>query len=328
MAHLQKYKSIRPLNKSVMIRIDDQLFMAIMAYAQKQTDTELLNCPEMVRAVMAAVCLDKTFVHISNQNILQTGMTYYTESDIEGYESQIETLKSRVSEYANELNMRDVRLKNMAEQHQVEVAILKAKIQSNVGNYNQPSQDQNQSGSNQSGSNQSGLELSEYGMNKPAIEPIALNMEEIIQDKFLEVVGNQLVIEYFNQQTKLNQRFGISGFNGVFKVVEEIPNSLLEHHPLVVYWKKRVGQFENAVVNATEAFFQQDHTVQQMSQNEQLALNALIKREQMLWWLITHFTTIRGFDHKYCNYLRTYAKLGVFIFSLSMIKFLSGSNLT
>ena len=119
-----------------MIRIDDQLFMAIMAYAQKQTDIELLNCPEMVRAVMAAVCLDKTFVHISNQNILQTGNTYYTESDIEGYESQIETLKSRVSEYANELNMRDVRLKNMAEQHQVEVAILKAKIPSNLDNYN------------------------------------------------------------------------------------------------------------------------------------------------------------------------------------------------
>ena len=61
---------------------------------------------------------------------------YYTESDIEGYESQIETLKSRVSEYANELNMRDVRLKNMAEQHQGEVAILKAKISSNAGNYN------------------------------------------------------------------------------------------------------------------------------------------------------------------------------------------------
>ena len=105
MAHLQRYKSIRPLNKSVMIRIDDQLFMAIMAYAQEQTDIELLNCPEMIRAVMAAVCLDKTFVHISNQNILQTGNTYYTESDIEGYESQIETLKSRVSEYANELGV-------------------------------------------------------------------------------------------------------------------------------------------------------------------------------------------------------------------------------
>ena len=141
-----------------MIRIDDQLFMAIMAYAQKQTDTELLNCPEMVRAVMAAVCLDKTFVHISNQNILQTGNTYYTESDIEGYESQIETLKSRVSEYAHELNMRDVRLKNMAEQHQGEVAILKAKISSNAGNYNQSNQyqannpviptNQNQCGSN------------------------------------------------------------------------------------------------------------------------------------------------------------------------------------
>ena len=328
MAHLQKYKSIRPLNKSVMIRIDDQLFMAIMAYAQKQTDTELLNCSEMVRAVMAAVCLDKTFVHISNQNILQTGNTYYAESDIQVYESQIETLKSRVSEYANELNIRDVKLQHMAEQHQVEVAILEAKIppnlpilgviknesQSNLGNYNQSSQDQDPANkpvipTNQ---NQSGLELSEYGMNKPDIEPMPINMEEIIQDKFLEVVGNQLVIEYFNQKTKLNQSFGISGFNGVFKVVEEIPNSLLEHHPLVVYWKKRVGQFENAVVNATEAFFQQDHTVQQMSQNEQLALNALVEREQMLWWLITHFTTIRGFDQKYCNYLietvRTYCQ--------------------
>ena len=41
-----------------------------------------------------------------------------------------------MSEYANELNMRDVRLKNMAEQHQVEVAILKAKIPSNLDNYN------------------------------------------------------------------------------------------------------------------------------------------------------------------------------------------------
>ena len=93
MAHLQRYKSIRPLNKSVMIRIDDQLFMAIMAYTQEQADTELLNCTEMIRAVMAAVCLDKTFVHISNNNTLQTGTTYYTASDIQVYESQIETLK-------------------------------------------------------------------------------------------------------------------------------------------------------------------------------------------------------------------------------------------
>ena len=90
----------------------------------------------MIRAVMSAVCLNKTFVHISNQNTLQTGTTYYTASDIQVYESQIETLKSRVSEYAHELNMRDVRLKNMAEQHQGEVAILKAKIPSNLDNYN------------------------------------------------------------------------------------------------------------------------------------------------------------------------------------------------
>ena len=86
-------------------------------------------------------------------------------------------------------------------------------------------------------------------------------------------------------------------------MVEEIPNALLEHHPLVVYWKKRVGQFENAVVNATEAFFKQNDTVQQMSQNQQLALNALVQREQMLWWFITHCTTIRGFDQKYFNFL-------------------------
>jgi hypothetical protein len=52
--------------------------------------------------------------------------------------------------------MRDVKLQNMAEQHQVEVAILQAKIpanlpnlgvinnesQSNLGNYNQSNQDQ------------------------------------------------------------------------------------------------------------------------------------------------------------------------------------------
>ena len=54
--------------------------------------------------------------------------------------------------------MRDVRLKNMVEQHQGEVAILKAKISSNAGNYNQSNQyqannpviptNQNQCGSN------------------------------------------------------------------------------------------------------------------------------------------------------------------------------------
>ena len=340
MQNMKLYKNLEPLIAGSMVRLDSPLFSAVMNEAVKAGIPSYAN---FVRAILAATCLDKTYGDITPpQGQLVAGNTYYTESDIQGYESQIETLKSRVSEYTHELNMRDVKLQHIAEQHQIEVAILKAKIppnlpnlgviknesQSNLGNYNQPSQDQdlankpviptnlNQVGSTQNQSNQdqnqSGLELSEYGMNKPDIEPIALNMEEIIQDKFLEVVGNQLVIEYFNQQTKLNQRFGISGFNGVFKVVEEIPNSLLEHHPLVVYWKKRVGQFENAVVNATEAFFQQDHTVQQMSQNEQLALNALIKREQMLWWLITHFTTIRGFDHKYCNYLietvRTYCQ--------------------
>ena len=160
MAHLQKYKSIRALDKSLMVRIDDQLFMAIMAYTQEQTNTKLLNCTEMIRAVMAAVCLDKTFVHISNDNTLQTGNTYYTESDIQVYESQIETLKSRVSAYAHDLNIRDVKLQNMIEQHQVEVAILKAKILPNVGNYNQLNQYQDQANNpviptnqNQCGSN-------------------------------------------------------------------------------------------------------------------------------------------------------------------------------
>ena len=184
MAHLQKYKSIRPLNKSVMIRIDDQLFMAIMAYAQEQTDTELLNYTEMIRAILAATCLEKTYGDITaQQGELVAGSTYYTESDIQVYESQIETLKSRVSEYANELNIRDVRIKNMAEQHQVEVAILKAKIQSNVGNYNQSSQDQdptnkpviptnqNESGSNLnhsggSNQNQAGSNVNQVGSNQ------------------------------------------------------------------------------------------------------------------------------------------------------------------
>jgi len=150
---------------------------------------------------------------------------------------------------------------------------------------------------------QAGLDLSERGTNQPVPEIVPIDMVELINENFLEVVGNKLVIEYFNQQNKLNQSFGISGFSGTFKVVEEIPNSLLEHHPLVVYWKKQVGQFENAVVNATEAFFEKDNTVQQMTRNEQLALVALTKREQMLWWLITHFTTIRGSEIKYYQYL-------------------------
>ena len=47
-------------------------------------------------------------------------------------------------------------------------------------------------------------------------------MVELINENFLEVIGNKLVIEYFNQQNKLNQSFGISGFSGTFKVVEEI----------------------------------------------------------------------------------------------------------
>ena len=326
MQNMKLYKNLEPLIAGSMVRLDSPLFSAVMNEAVKAGIPSYAN---FVRAILAATCLDKTYGDITPpQGQLVAGNTYYTESDIQGYESQIETLKSRVSEYAHELNIRDVRLQHMAEQHQGEVAILEAKIPPNVGNYNQSSQypDQankpviptnlNQVGSTQNQSNQnqnqSGLELSEYGMNKPDIEPIALNMDEIIQEKFLEIIGNQLVIEYFNQKTKLNQSFGIAGFNGVFKVVEEIPNALLELHPLVVYWKKRVGQFENAVVNATEAFFQQDHTVQQMSQNEQLAFNALVQREHMLWWLITHFTTIRGFDHKYCNYLietvRTYCQ--------------------
>lgn len=317
MPSLKLYKNLEPLTTGSTVRLDNPLFIAVMNEAVK---VGIPSYADFVRAILAATCLDKTYGDITPQHgKLVAGSTYYAESDIQAYESQIETLKSRVSEYAHELHMRDVKLQNMIEQHQVEVAILEAKIppnlpnlgliknenQSNLGNYNQSSQDQDPANipvipTNQ---NHSGFELSEHGMNKPAIEPMPINMEEIIQDKFLEVVGNQLVIEYFNQQTKLNQSFGISGFEGVFKVVEEIPNALLEYHPLVVYWKKRVGQFENAVVNATEAFFKQNDTVQQLSQNEQLALNALVQREQMLWWLITHFTTIRGFDQKYFNYL-------------------------
>ena len=83
---------------------------------------------------------------------------------------------------------------------------------------------------------QAGLELSERGTNQPVPEVVQVDMVELINENFLEVVGNHLVIEYFNQQNKLNQSFGISGFSGTFKVIEEIPNSLLEHHPLVVYW--------------------------------------------------------------------------------------------
>ena len=151
-------------------------------------------------------------------------------------------------------------------------------------------------------------------------------MVELINENFLEVVGNQLVIEYFNQQSKLNQSFGISGFSGTFKVVEEIPNSLLEHHPLVVYWKKQVGQFENAVVNATEAFFEKDNAVQQMTHNEQLALVALTKGEQMLGvplnvGLTSHLKHL--ISYYVVTYERNNLKKGVFFKAYCRDNFLS-----
>ena len=71
----------------------------------------------------------------------------------------------------------------------------------------------------------SGLDLSEFEINKPNPTNISMNLDEIIQDKFVEAFENKLVMEYLNQKTKLNQSFGIYGFNGIFKVVEEIPNS-------------------------------------------------------------------------------------------------------
>ena len=326
MSKLKLYKPSETLTKGNMVRLDSPLFIAVMSEAINQG---IPSYADYIRSVLAAICLDKTHSSNTEQKTLIAGHKYYTESDIKVYESQIDSLDNQLSNYAIELKNKEVFIQKLHEQHEFQLAQLKAKIPSNLGQNqpNQPnlgvfeieiqpnlghqSQPQFQTQPTQpptqfqAGTNlfQAGLELSERGTNQIVPEVVQVDMVELINENFLEVIGNKLVIEYFNQQNKLNQSFGISGFSGTFKVVEEIPNSLLEHHPLVVYWKKQVGQFENAVVNATEAFFEKDNTVQQMTRNEQLALVALTKREQMLWWLITHFTTIRGFEIKYYQYL-------------------------
>ena len=300
MSKLKLYATSYKLNKGSTVRCDDTLFLAVMAEALKNSHE---TYADYVRSVLAAVCLDRTYGDISQQGKLIEGNAYYTESDIRVYESQIETLKNQLVDCAEELKSRDISYQKLREQDQSEMARLKAQNQNQSWEEfidsakSQPPQTQPPTqfiagiNQNQAATNpfQAGLDLSERGTNQPVAEIVPIDMVELINENFLEVIGNQLVVEYFNQQNKLNQSFGISGFSGTFKVVEEIPNSLLEHYPLVVYWKKQVGQFENAVVNATEALFEKDNVVQQVTRNEQLALVTLTKREQMLWWLITHF---------------------------------------
>ena len=48
MALLQPYKTTSDLNKGSMVRIDDNLFIAIMALGQKQNNTELLTYTPIV----------------------------------------------------------------------------------------------------------------------------------------------------------------------------------------------------------------------------------------------------------------------------------------
>ena len=129
MAQLQPYKTTSDLNKGSMVRIDDNLFIAIMALGQKQNNTELLTYTPIVRAILSAVCIDKTFVHISETGGIQAGITYYTESDIKVSSSQIETLQNQGSEYARELANKDATIKNMSVVHQQEIARLRGELQ-------------------------------------------------------------------------------------------------------------------------------------------------------------------------------------------------------
>ena len=129
MAQLQPYKTTNDLNKGSMVRIDDNLFIAIMALGQKQNNTELLTYTPIVRAILSAVCIDKTFVHVSETGGIQAGITYYTESDIKVLSSQIETLQNQGSEYARELANKDVTIKNMSVVHQQEIARLRGELQ-------------------------------------------------------------------------------------------------------------------------------------------------------------------------------------------------------
>ena len=129
MAQLQPYKTTSDLNKGSMVRIDDNLFIAIMALGQKQNNIELLTYTPIVRAILSAVCIEKTFVHVSETGGLDAGITYYTMSDIKVLSSQIETLQNQGSEYAHELANKDATIKNMSVVHQQEIARLRGELQ-------------------------------------------------------------------------------------------------------------------------------------------------------------------------------------------------------
>ena len=91
MQNMKLYKNLEPLIAGSMVRLDSPLFSAVMNEAVKAGIPSYAN---FVRAILAATCLDKTYGDITPpQGQLVAGNTYYTESDIQGYESQIETLK-------------------------------------------------------------------------------------------------------------------------------------------------------------------------------------------------------------------------------------------
>jgi hypothetical protein len=160
-----------------------------------------------------------------------------------------------------------------------------------------------------------GLEHSEFG-NKGVPAPLEQEIEPLEIDLFIskyliQIVSSQLVKSYFEHSAKLNQQNSIlAQMGGSELVLEQIPNSLLEHHPYVVMLKKEIGQYEMAINTATDAFWGKVNSLEQMSQIEQMALQSLMQRERMLWWLITYISCANSFDEKLFSHLIEQTKLG------------------
>jgi len=134
MSKLKLYKPSETLTKGNMVRLDSPLFIAVMSEAVNQG---IPSYTDYIRSVLAAICLDKTHSSNTEQKTLIAGHKYYTESDIKVYESQIDSLDNQLSNYAIELKNKEVFIQKLHEQHEFQLAQLKAKIPSNLGQ-NQP----------------------------------------------------------------------------------------------------------------------------------------------------------------------------------------------
>ena len=126
MSNLKLYTSKDGFKNGGTVRCDDKLYVAVTAEILKQSHP---SYAAYVRSLLAAVCLDKTYGDISQQGQLIAENTYYTESDIRVYESQIETLKNQFADCVAELKSRDISYQNLREQDQSEIARLKAQNQ-------------------------------------------------------------------------------------------------------------------------------------------------------------------------------------------------------